>query len=70
MKSNDRLVLIEEQRIILNFNTMLMDLFLHMENTSISTLTPPPCIEMHIPSEENDPSCMCVLGVRGHVCVC
>ena len=61
MESNDCRVLIEEQTIILNFNTMLMGLFLHM--VYISRLTPPPYIEMPMTSQQCDLSCICVLMV-------
>ena len=27
-------------------------------------------IEVSVPSKESEPSCICVLGVRGHVFVC
>jgi hypothetical protein len=38
-----------------------MDLFLHM--VYITSLIPPPFIEMPVPSQESDPSCICVSGV-------
>jgi hypothetical protein len=38
-----------------------MDLFLHM--VYITSLIPPPFIEMPVPSQESDPSCICISGV-------
>jgi hypothetical protein len=38
-----------------------MDLFLHMVH--ITSLIPPPFIEMPVPSQESDPSCICISGV-------
>ena len=38
-----------------------MDLFLHM--VYITSLNPPPFIEMPVPIQESDPSCICISGV-------